>query len=109
MRGFGSKWVKAPGFALRIGLIGVVLRRIFCTYSKRIECANITRLSSAAFTSSTSVVGRDLAAPFSHRSGPQRLWKGRVRLWGYLLAAAAPFAAWGSLSANPTLAPVAIL
>src|SRR6185312_10439226 len=49
------------------------------------------------------------AAQWHHsRHKSAGLWKGKVRLWGFLLAAAAPFAAWGTLTANPELTPVSI-
>ena len=65
-------------------------------------------LESAALTPAGRAFGRELAT----RPGatlPPPLWKGRVRLWSFLFGITAPVAAWGSLTANPTLTPVAVL
>src|SRR4029077_15218000 len=99
---------KAPGFVRQKVLTGIVLLRTFSTYSKPVECANIMGLDSVTFAPRTNAIGRDFATVPARHARPQHLWKGRVRLWGFLLAGAAPFAAWGSLSANPSLTPVAV-
>ena len=65
-------------------------------------------LDSVTFAPSSNTIGRDFATVPARHAHPQHLWKGRVRFWGFLLAGAAPFAAWGSLSANPSLTPVAV-
>jgi hypothetical protein len=80
----------------------------FSTYSTPPECANVIGLESATFTPATKAWNRT-PATVSGSPLPQHFSKGRVRLWGFLLAAAAPVAAWGSLSANPTLTPVSVL
>jgi hypothetical protein len=81
---------------------------IFSVYSKPLEYANIRSLNSTlATTANTRRLGPRPVAQAS-QDLPHTIWKSQGRLWVWLIAAAAPFAAWGTLSANPDLTPVAI-
>jgi hypothetical protein len=97
-----------PGRELSRSLVATDLSVIFSDYSKPLNCANIRALNLSLVTSVTrdTFSSRNLSEVSRNHSHVAR--KFRLRLWIGLIAGAVPLAAWGTLSANPTLTPVAI-